>query len=129
MAIQDSTQPRPLTRSHALFALGIASLWGGNIVSLKIGLTAIPPFWCAFWRMLFGTLVVTTWAVSRGVPLMPAPSERASLVKLALLFTVQIGLMNAGASMTSPAFGEVIINSYAIFANIVAHFTTEHERC
>ena len=78
--------------------------------------------------MLFGTLVVTTWAVSRGVPLMPAPSERASLVKLALLFTVQIGLMNAGASMTSPAFGEVIINSYAIFANIVAHFTTEHER-
>ena len=106
----------------------MASLWGGNIVSLKIGLTAIPPFWCAFWRMLFGAIVVITWAVSRGVPLKPAASERSSLIKLGLLFTVQIGLMNAGASMTSPAFGEVIINSYAIFANVVAHFTGEHER-
>ena len=78
--------------------------------------------------MLFGAIVVITWAVSRGVPLKPAASERSSLIKLGLLFTAQIGLMNAGASMTSPAFGEVIINSYAIFANLVAHFTGEHER-
>jgi O-acetylserine/cysteine efflux transporter len=121
-------QPHPIGASSALFALIVSVLWGGNIVSLKIGLTAIPPFWCAFWRMLFGAIVVTIWAAGRGVSLWPPPEERKGLLGLGLLFTAQIALMNAGAMMTSPAFGEVIINSYAVFANVVAHFTTSHER-
>lgn len=125
---ESHAQPQPIGVSSAAFALLVCVLWGGNIVSLKIGLTAIPPFWCAFWRMLFGAIVVTIWAAGRRVPLWPPPEERKGLLWLGLLFTAQIGLMNAGAVMTSPAFGEVIINSYAVFANVVAHFTTSHER-
>lgn len=121
-------KPQPIGLSSAVLAIAVCVLWGGNIVSLKIGLTAIPPFWCAFWRMLFGAIVVMIWAAGRGVPLWPRPEERAGLLWLGLLFTAQIGLMNAGAVMTSPAFGEVIINSYAVFANVVAHFSNPHER-
>lgn len=121
-------KPLPVTLPSAALAVAVCVLWGGNIVSLKIGLTAIPPFWCAFWRMLFGAIVVTLWAAGRGVSLWPRREERVSLLWLGLLFTAQIGLMNAGAVMTSPAFGEVIINSYAVFANVVAHFANPHER-
>lgn len=47
---------------------------------------------------------------------------------MGLLFTAQIALLNMAAEMTSPAYGEVILNSYAIFANLIAHFTSTHER-
>jgi len=111
-----------------VFALVVSILWGGNIVSLKIALATVPPFWCAFWRMVLGVAVLWIWARSRGVALWPASSEWRGLSGLGMLFSVQIALMNAGALMTSPAFGEVIINSHAIFANIAAHLTSDHER-
>ena len=59
----------------ALLALGISILWGANIVAIKVGLLAIPPFWSAFWRMLLGVIVVSLWAVRQRVSLRAAPLE------------------------------------------------------
>ncbi len=117
-----SAQPVGIGWSSAALAIFVSILWGGNIVSLKIALATVPPFWCAFWRMVLGAAVLSAWALSRGVPLRPLKGEGRGLFGLGMLFAVQIALMNEGALMTSPAFGEVIINSYAIFANVVAHF-------
>lgn len=100
----------------------VSILWGGNLVSIRVGVDSVPPLWSAFWRMAVGTLVVTGWALSRGVPIRPAPGEWKSLFYLGVLFTAQIGLLNSASAMTSPSYGVVILNSYAVFANIVGHF-------
>lgn len=97
-------------------------LWGGNIVSIRIGVDSVPPLWSAFWRMLVGTMVVTAWAWKSGAAIWPARGEWRHLLILGALFTGQIGLLNSGSAYTSPAFGVVILNSYAVFANIVGHF-------
>ena len=103
-------------------------LWGGNLISIRIGVDSVPPLWSAFWRMALGVTIVTAWTLYRRLPLRPAKGEGWPLFILSLLFTAQIGLLNAGTAMTSPGFGVVILNSYAIFANITGHFFPGMER-
>lgn len=78
--------------------------------------------------MAVGVIIVTAWALHRGVPIRPTRKEVWPLFILGVLFTIQIGLLNAGTALTSPAFGVVILNSYAVFANITGHFFPGMER-
>lgn len=103
-------------------ALLVSVLWGGNLISIRIGVDSVPPLWSAFWRMTVGVVFVTAWAIHRGVPIRPVKGEGWPLFILSALFTAQIGLLNSGTAMTSPAFGVVILNSYAVFANVTGHF-------
>lgn len=112
----------PIGPQTFLIAIFVSILWGGNVVSIRVGVDSVPPLWSAFWRMAVGVLVVTAWALSRGVQIRPAKGEWRPLFWLGVLFTAQIGLLNSASAMTSPAYGVVILNSYAVFANIVGHF-------
>jgi drug/metabolite transporter (DMT)-like permease len=109
-------------------ALLVSILWGGNLISIRIGVDSVPPLWSAFWRMAVGLIIVVAWALHRGVTIRPIKGEGWPLFALSVLFTAQIGLLNAGTAMTSPAFGVVILNSYAVFANITGHFFPAMER-
>ena len=109
-------------RLSVLLAILVSVLWGGNLISIRIGVDSVPPLWSAFWRMAVGVVIVTIWALHRGVIIRPAKGEGWPLFFLSVLFTAQIGLLNSGTAMTSPAFGVVILNSYAVFANITGHF-------
>lgn len=112
----------PIGPRTFLVAVLISVLWGGNLVSIRVGVESIPPLWSAFWRMVLGLVVVIGWALSRGVSIRPAPGEGRLLFYLGLLFTAQIGLLNGGSPHTSPSYAVVILNSYAVFANLSAHF-------
>lgn len=103
-------------------------LWGGNLISIRIGVDSVPPIWSAFWRMAVGVIIVTGWAMHRGVPIRPEKGEGWPLFVLSALFTVQIALLNSGTALTSPGFGVIILNSYAVFANITGHFFPGMER-
>lgn len=111
-----------------MLATLISILWGGNLVSVKIGLDVMPPFWSAFWRMALGVVTVSLCGVARGVSLRMAPGERRYLIGLGMLFAVQIALMNSAMQLTSPGYGVVILNSYAVFANLIGHFSALEER-
>jgi drug/metabolite transporter (DMT)-like permease len=112
----------PLSARSIFLAILVSVLWGGNLISIRIGVDSVPPLWSAFWRMAVGVAIVTVWATHRGVIIRPAKGEGWPLFFLSVLFTAQIGLLNSGTAMTSPAFGVVILNSYAVFANITGHF-------
>lgn len=114
--------PQPIAFRSAILAIIVSVLWGGNLVSIRAGIDSVPPLWSAFWRMLLGVLFVTGWALRHGVSLRPAPGELGPLLGLGVMFTVQIGLLNTASEMTSPAYGVVILNAYAIFANLAGHF-------
>ena len=104
----------------------VSILWGGNLVSIRAGLDSVPPLWSAFWRMLLGVIFVTAWMLRRRVALRPAPGELTPLLALGGIFTAQIALLNTAATMTSPAYGVVILNAYAIFANLSGHFAGKY---
>lgn len=120
--------PSPIGWRSALLAVLISVLWGGNLVSIKISLASVPPLWSAFWRMLLGVITLALWARSQEVALWPKRGEWRNLFGLGLLFTTQIGLLNSAMQLTSPGYGEAILNSYAIFANIFGHFLALEDR-
>jgi drug/metabolite transporter (DMT)-like permease len=123
-----SARIEPLSARSTALAILVSILWGGNLVSIRIGVDSVPPLWSAFWRMAVGVVIVTAWALHRGVRIRPAKGEVWPLFGLGVLFTAQIGLLNSGTAMTSPAFGVVILNCYAVFANITGHFFPGMER-
>ena len=118
----------PLSARSIALAVLVSILWGGNLISIRIGVDSVPPLWSAFWRMALGVVIVTGWTLHRGVAIRPAKGEGLPLFILSVLFTAQIGLLNSGTALTSPAFGVVILNSYAVFANITGHFFPGMER-
>lgn len=121
-----TADPQPIGLRSALLAVAVSILWGGNLVSIRAGLDSVPPLWSAFWRMLLGVLFVTGWMLWRRLPLRPASGEWMPLLMLGMIFTLQIALLNTAATMTSPAYGVVILNGYAIFANLSGHFAGKY---
>ena len=104
----------------------ISVIWGGNVVSIRVGVDSVPPMWSAFWRMLTGVVIVLAWALPQRVRLRAEPGETGPLLALGVLFTAQIALLNAASPLTSPAYGVVILNSYPIFANIIGHLAARY---
>ncbi len=110
-------------------ALIACVLWGGNVVSLKLGLEVFPPFWSAWWRFVLGAVAVGLWARSQGIDLRPSgAAEWRRLFTLGMLFAGQILLLNSGTDFTSPAYGVVILNSHPIFSNLIGHWVASEQR-
>ena len=119
---------RPLTARAGLIALLVSFLWSGNIVSIKFGLVAIPPFWSAFWRMLLGSVVVAAWSILRNDQLLPARGEGRPFLVLGILFTAQIALFNLAVFYTSPAYAVILLNTNPVFVNLISHRYVPNDR-
>jgi drug/metabolite transporter (DMT)-like permease len=115
-------KPQPLSFSSGMMALFVSILWGGNVVSIKLGLSTLPPFWSAFWRFVVGAATVLVWAWIKRAELRPKPGEWGSAALLGSLFAAQISCLNLGVGLTSPAYGVVLLNSHPVFTNLFGHF-------
>ena len=104
-----------------LVSIVIHSLWGGNPVAVKFSLVAFPPLTTAFLRFAIGIACIALWARWRGVRILPEKGEWGALWIAALLFAVQIALMNVGFDRTSGAMGSVLIATNPLFAAMFAH--------
>lgn len=118
----------PIRWRSAGLALLATSLWGGNVVALKIGLDVFPPLWSAWWRFVLGVGVVWLWASIKKIDPRPQPASWPWLLLLGLMFTGQITLLNFGLQFTSPAYGVIILNSHPLFANLVAQLMPSEKR-
>ena len=111
-----------------LVSIVIHSLWGGNPVAVKFSLVAFPPLTTAFLRFAIGIACIALWAHWRGVRLLPDKGEWRALWSVAVLFAMQIALMNVGFDHTSGAMGSVLIATNPLFAVTFAHFLVAGDR-
>ena len=111
-----------------LVSIAIHSLWGGNPVAVKFSLEAFPPLTTAFLRFAIGIACIALWARWRGVRLLPERGEWRALWIVAVLFAVQIALMNIGFDRTSGAMGSVLIATNPLYAVMFAHFVIAGDR-
>ena len=109
-------------------ALVINTLWGGNPVAVKIGLTAFPPLWSAFIRFAIGVICVAAWAHFNKIRIWPEAGEWPGLFILAILFATQIAMMNFGIDLTSGASAAVMTATFPFFAGLFAHFMIPGDR-
>lgn len=117
-----------LSLKAGLLALFVAMLWGGNSVSLKVGLAGIGPMGMAALRFMIGVAVVAVWAVIKKLQLRPQSGELRSLLVLSVLFFFQIAFLNVGADYTLAGRASIFISTYPFFTAIFAHFMLEGDR-
>jgi len=108
----------------------VSILWGANPVAIKIGLLDAPPLRLAWMRFLIGGAVITLWAWATGrlAGFRIERGEWRPLIFLGLLFTLQIGMMNVGTSLTSAAHSAILLNLYAVHTVVLAHFLIPGDR-
>ena len=98
-----------------------AVLWGGNPVAIKMGLDGVPPAAMAGLRFALGALTVWVGALFAGIRLRIPPGEWKGLGGLALLFALQIWLLNAGTQYTTASRSGVVVNIYPFSTALFAH--------
>jgi drug/metabolite transporter (DMT)-like permease len=108
----------------------VSILWGANPVAIKLGLEDAPPIRLAWMRFLVGGVVIGLWAwvTGRFGGFRMKRSEWRPLLFLGLLFTLQIGSMNIGTSLTSAAHSAILLNLYAVHTVVLAHFLIPGDR-
>ena len=77
-------------------SLLLAFLWGGNSLSIKVGLDDLPPMALAFVRFVIGLIIVGVWALYRRVPLGLKRGDLSRLLLLTVIFISQIITLNCG---------------------------------
>ena len=119
---------RPVTWKIGLTALLVSFFWSGNIVSIKVGLFTIPPYWSAFWRMAIATIAVAAWTWVLGKPLVFHRADLRQMLLLSVMFTVQIAVFNLAVYYTSPAYAVILLNTNPILVNLISHFFVRDDR-
>jgi len=105
-----------------------AILWGGTTVAIKMALPGIPPLALAGIRFFLGGITVWIWARVIGISLKMEPGEKKPLLWLALLFLLQIYLLNGGTHYSLASRATVVISSYPFFTAIFAHYFISGDR-
>src|SRR5206468_2846905 len=75
-----------------------------------------------------GVIGLWAWTTGRFAGLRMARAEWRPLILLGLLFTLQIGSMNVGTSLTSAAHSAILLNLYAVHTVVLAHFLIPGDR-
>ena len=123
-----NVQNERLNTRATLINLLTAILWGGNSVSIKLGLEGIPPLFLAGSRFLLGGLVVYIWARLLKLELRLDPNERRRILGLVLIFLTQIYLLNAGTAHTLASRSTIFISAYPFFTALFAHLFIPGDR-
>lgn len=117
-----------LTLGAGLLAFLAVALWGGNTVALKIATEGLPPAAIAAVRFTLGGVAVALYAFLIGMNLRLQKGETPAMIKLSLLFIIQIMLMNFGTSLTLAAHATILISSYPFFTALFAHLLIQGDR-
>ena len=104
-----------------LLNLLTAILWGGNSVSIKLGLAGIPPLCLAGVRFLLGGIVVYLWTRPLDLDLKLKRDEQRGVLGLIVIFFTQIYLLNMGTAYTLASRSTIFISAYPFFTALFAH--------
>ena len=111
-----------------IFVILLALLWGGNSVSIKIGLQDIPPLALAGFRFLLGLLAVGCWSVTQRIRIAMNSGEFVPLTCLSVIFLLQIISLNVGTQFTNASRSTILISTYPFFTALFAHFWIPGDR-
>jgi drug/metabolite transporter (DMT)-like permease len=102
--------------------LFLAMLWGGNSVSIKIGLQDIPPLSLAGFRFVLGLIAITGWTLMQRIQIRLNRGELLPLLLLSFIFLVQIITLNVGTVYTTASRSTILVSTYPLFTALFAHF-------
>ena len=119
---------RPAGLIPSGFALFLATLWGGNNVSLKASLELGAPMQVGWMRFVLGGIVTLAYMVARRESLGLSRQEVRPVLLIGLLFSVQLVIMNVGQDLTSAGHGVALNSTLPIWTATLARFFIPSDR-
>ena len=119
---------RPAGLIPSGFALLLATLWGGNNVSLKASLGHGEPMQVGWMRFVLGGAVTLAYMLARRESLSVSRQEVKPLLVLGALFSVQLIIMNVGQDLTSAGHGVALSSTLPIWTATLARFFIPADR-
>ena len=119
---------RPAGLIPSAFALLVATMWGGNNVSLKASLEHGAPMQVGWMRFVLGGIVTLAYLAVRRESLAIARHEVNPLLVLGALFSVQLIIMNVGQDLTSAGHGVALNSTLPIWTATLARFFIPSDR-
>lgn len=113
---------KELSLSTIIFALFVYLIWGGNVVSIKIGLDGLPPIAMAGLRFSIGAICIFIWAKISSIPLHIERKELIFHLINGVFFMIQISLLYVGMVYATASHASILINTNPFFIALFAHF-------
>ncbi len=110
------------------YLIFISLLWGGNVISIKIGADALSPLAMATFRFIISGAAIFLYAFARGIPLKITQAETHIHLINGILFAIQIAFFYLGTFQTSASHAALLINTHLFFVALLAHFFIKHDR-
>lgn len=119
---------RPAGLIPSGFALLLATIWGGNNVSLKASLEYGAPMQVGWMRFVLGGIVTLAYMLARRESFEIARHEVKPLLALGALFSIQLIIMNVGQDLTSAGHGVALNSTLPIWTATLARFFIPSDR-
>ena len=119
---------RPAGALPSAFSLFIATLWGGNNVSIKTALDYGAPLQIGWMRFVLGAAVTLGYMIARREPLAVARREIKPILVIGALFSVQLAIMNWGQDLTSAGHGVALNSTMPIWTATLARLFIPSDR-
>ncbi len=110
------------------YLLFISLLWGGNVISIKIGAAAISPLAMATFRFIISGAAILLYTFIQGISLKIRREETHVHLINGVLFAIQIAFFYLGTFQTSASHAALLINTHLFFVALLAHFFIKHDR-
>ncbi len=114
-------------RTFVLLLL-IYLIWGSNFSVMKVAITYIPPLTFSGLRYVIGGSMLVIFSLAWGVPL-PKRGDWGPIVVFGLLqTTLTYAFVIYGMSFVEAGVSSILIYSYPLFVNLMAHFILPEEK-
>lgn len=117
---QPSIHQLPLRASLA--AVFLCSLFGANPTAVKFSLAGMGSFTTAGCRFGIAALTLVTWSVIRKKPLALNRTQLLQMIRLSVIFVLQLSCFYQGMTYTTASHGALISNLLPFIVLVLAHF-------
>ncbi len=125
---QDALSNREIPLSGALFTGFLCTLFGANAVAIKYSLLGFGVFTAAGLRFSVAGAAVYFWARFTGRPFALRKGQGFQILRISLIFTLQLGLLYSGLGKTSASRGTLMVNLQPFFVLLLAHWFIPGDR-
>lgn len=105
----------------------LCAIWGVQQVTIKVANAGVSPLFQSSLRSLGATLLVGLWSVWRGVPLFRRDGTLGAGALVALLFSLEFGLIYWGLTYTTASRGVIFLYTAPFFVALGAVQLLPHE--
>jgi drug/metabolite transporter (DMT)-like permease len=126
--MQDEPSNKDLSFLAALFVIFLCTLFGSNVVAIKLSFNGIGVFTAAGIRFSIAAMVIFLWARSTRQPLALKKNQFHQIIIVSLVFWIQLSLFYFGLSKSNASRGALLANLVPFFVLFLAHIFIPADR-